>query len=32
LADKMHLTLDPFRLLLISLATRLNQHPRDMID
>jgi len=28
----MHLTLDPFRLLLISLAGCLNQHQRDVID
>jgi hypothetical protein len=28
----MRLTLDPFRLLLISLAGCLNQHPRDVID
>ena len=28
----MCLTLDPFRLLLISLADCLNQHQRDVID
>ena len=28
----MRLTLDPFRLLLISLAGCLNQHQRDLID
>ena len=28
----MSLTLDPFRLLLISLAGWVNQHPRDVID
>jgi len=28
----MSLTLDPFRLLLISLAGWLNQHQRDVID
>jgi hypothetical protein len=28
----MRLTLDPFRLLLISLAGRLSQHQRDVID
>jgi hypothetical protein len=28
----MSLTLDPFRLLLISLAGRLNQHQCDVID
>ena len=31
-ADNMRLTLDPFRLLLISLAGCLNQHQGDVID
>ena len=31
-AVTMSLTLDPFRLLLISLAGWLNQHQRDVID
>src|SRR6266496_4212136 len=30
--DPMRLALDPFRLLLISLAGCLNQHQRDVID
>lgn len=31
-AVTMRLALDPFRLLLISLAGRLNRHQRDVID